>query len=140
MSGTWTLLLNKNKPSLSDYSAVHTNLVNKHWSSCTTLTTGFSCLLSQFLWQISVNSAFSSPSTTTSFITWTVRNSDLINTKSLLLWDSIQWSGLYNEALDLPIDFPGQWYSLKLNLVRYNNHHACLQLSFLAIMKYSKFL
>jgi len=69
-----------------------------------------------------------------------VRNCSLINTIFLLSWNPILWLGLQDKASDLSIDFLEWWYSLKLNLAGYNDHYTCLQLSFLATIKYSKFL
>ena len=40
----------------------------------------------------------------------------------------------------LPISLPEQQYRTKSNLTRYNNYCTFLQLSFLAIIKYSRFL
>ena len=50
------------------------------------------------------------------------------------------WSDLWLNASGLPIVFLGQWCKRKSNLAKSNNHWACLWFSFLAVMKYLRFL
>src|SRR6266571_8868585 len=57
-----------------------------------------------------------------------------------LLSAPVLWSALQESASSLPIVFLGLWWSTKLKRARYRDHCACLLLSCLAVMKYSRFL
>jgi hypothetical protein len=50
------------------------------------------------------------------------------------------WSDLQLKASDLPMVLPGRWCMRKSNLPRSRDQQACLWFSFLAVMKYSRFL
>jgi len=59
---------------------------------------------------------------------------------SLLSEALLSWSGLCDNASGFPMERPGQWISLKSKQAKYRDQRAWWQLSFLAIMKYSRFL
>ena len=50
------------------------------------------------------------------------------------------WSEHWDRALDLPMELPGWWWSVKLNWDRCRDHQACHRFSFLDVQKYSRFL
>ena len=52
----------------------------------------------------------------------------------------VPWSAHRDKASDFPIVFPGRWWSRKSKRARNSNQRACRRLSFLAVMKYSRFL
>src|SRR6202041_1684783 len=52
----------------------------------------------------------------------------------------VPWSAHRDNTSDLPMERPGRWCMAKSNLERYRDHLACRLLSFLADMKYSRFL
>ena len=54
--------------------------------------------------------------------------------------EPVPWSALLERVSNFPMLLPGQWYRAKLNQARKSDHLGCLQLSFLAVMKYSRFL
>ena len=93
-----------------------------------------------FLLTSSVTGLCSTSLNTSPFITYTTKNSGLIKTTSLLSHELLLWSNSQDSTSGFLINLLGQQQRTKLNLARYNNHYACPQLSFLAIMKYSRFL
>ena len=56
---------------------------------------------------------------------------------SLLL---LPWLECQDRALDLPMELPGRWWSVKSNRDRCRDHQACLWFSFLDVWNYSRLL
>jgi len=82
----------------------------------------------------------STPVSSTPSRAHTARNSSQRRMTFLLSEAPFLWSALLDNMSGLPIVRLGQWWSRKSNLARCKDQHPWRWLSFLAIMKYSRFL
>src|ERR1700722_10588275 len=97
----------------------------------------------QFSSQISCSISCSSPSIDSPVVARMARVAKHSGRSNVILSLSpvpVPWSARQDDASDLPMEHPGRWCMAKSNLERYRDHLACHLLSFLANMKYSRFL
>ena len=95
---------------------------------------------SQVLALIFFRTSCSAPSKITPSRAQIVNSSGFRSTRSELSLLPSPWSGCHESASGLPMVLPGRWCKEKSNLDRNRDHRACLQLSFHAVWKYSRFL
>jgi len=117
-----------------------TVLLNACWSSLAVFATSSSWSLFWFPWWISLRISYSGPSSWTPSRARAAKSSSCKRTTSSLLEVPLPWSGLHNSASSFPMERPGWWANLKSKQTRYRDQRAWQWLSFLAVMKCSKFL
>ena len=131
---------NWSRPSMFDYSEECTALLAEPQSSLATLAIDSSWSLFWFLLRMLDKILCSMPVSSTPSRVCIARNSGWRRTMFLLSEAPFPWSALLDSVPGLPMVYPRWWWKRKLNLARCKDQRACWQLSFLAIMKYSRFL
>jgi len=137
---TYIFPQNQSRPSMFDHFEECTVLLVESWSFRTVLVIGSSW--SPFWLSLHMLDKIfcSMPVSSTPSRAYAARNSSQRRTTFLLLEAPFPWSALLDNASYLPIVRLGQWWSRKSNLARYKDQCAWWQLSFLAVMKHSRFL
>jgi len=131
---------NQSRLSMFDYSKECTVPLTERCSSHAALAMGSSWSLFWFPLRMSDKIFCSTPVSSTPSRARTTRNSGQRRTMFSLLEALFPWLALLNSASGLPIVRLGRWWSKKSNLARCKDQQAWRWLSFLAIMKYSRFL
>jgi len=142
-SGLWDTYIfsqNQSKPSMFNYSEKCTVPLAEHRSSCAALVMGSFWSPFQFSLRMSDKIFCFMPVSSTSSRVCTARNSSQRRTTFSLSETLFPWSALLDSISSLPIVYPGRWWSKKSNLARCKDQQTWRQLSFLAVMKYSRFL
>jgi len=130
---------NQSRPSMFNHSKECTVPLVEPRSSRAALAIGSSWSPFWFPLRMSDKIFCSTPVSSTPSSTRTARNSGQRRTMFLLSEAPFLWSALLDSVSGLPMVRLGQWWSRKLNLARCKDQWAWWRLSFLAVMKYSRF-
>ena len=138
--GTYIFPQNWSRPSMFNHSEEYTIPLAECRSSCAALVMGSSWSPFWFSLHMLDKIFCSTPVSSTPSKARTARNSGQRRTMLSLSEAPFPWSAFLDSASGLPIVCPGQWWSKKSNLARCKDQRAWRRLSFLAVMKYSRFL
>jgi len=138
--GMYIFPQNRSRPFIFNYSEECTALLVEPWSSCAALAMSSSWSPFLFPLQMLDKIFYSMSVSSTPSRAHTARNSSRKRTMFTLSEALFLWSALLDNASGLPMVHLGWWWSRKLNLARCKDQWAWRWLSFLAVMKYSKFL
>ena len=122
------------------HSADRTVLEQVAFKSFTTFAMASSGSPSLVLFRISRRMSHSSPVTSSPSNARTAKSPGMSRVMLELSSDPVPWSALQDKASGFPMLFPGRWCRTKSKRARSKDQRACLQLSFLAVRKYSRFL
>ena len=125
---------------MSDHSEEYTVLLKDFFSSRVALVMGFSWSLEWLLLQTSARILYLTLVSSSSLRTQMTRSSGHNKTIFLLSKELLLQLDLQESVSSLSIDCPRQWQKVKSKQARYKNQHTYFWFSFLAVMKYSRFL